>query len=79
LAYQSRAASPRSEIRFIAARSLLTHIGVPLAAAWQVVREWRRRWRSRRQLRSLTAREIRDFCPDLTVAEREAGKPFWRA
>jgi uncharacterized protein YjiS (DUF1127 family) len=55
------------------------HIGVPLAAAWRTVREWRRRWRSRRQLRSLTAREIRDFCPDLTVAEREAGKPFWRA
>jgi uncharacterized protein YjiS (DUF1127 family) len=72
LAYQSRAASLRPEIRFTAAKTLLTHVRA-------LVLEWRRRWRSRQQLRSLTSREIRDFCPDLLEAEREARKPFWRA
>jgi uncharacterized protein YjiS (DUF1127 family) len=79
LAYQPRAASLRSEIRFIAAKFRLTHVRAPLSAAWRVVLEWRRRRRSRQQLRSLTPREIRDFCPDFMEAEREARKPFWRA
>jgi uncharacterized protein YjiS (DUF1127 family) len=47
-------------------------------AAASVVREWARRWRSRRELRSLSQREIADFCPKLTDALREGDKPFWR-
>jgi uncharacterized protein YjiS (DUF1127 family) len=47
-------------------------------ASASVVREWARRWRSRRELRSLSQREITDFCPKLTDALREADKPFWR-
>jgi uncharacterized protein YjiS (DUF1127 family) len=47
-------------------------------AAGSVVREWARRWRSRRELRSLSQREMTDFCPKLTDALREADKPFWR-
>jgi uncharacterized protein YjiS (DUF1127 family) len=50
-----------------------------IAAAWRVALEWRRRARSRAELRSLSPHHIRDFCPDLMAAEREAGKPFWRA
>jgi uncharacterized protein YjiS (DUF1127 family) len=46
--------------------------------AWSLLREWAFRWRSRRELRSLTQREITDFCPKLTDALREAEKPFWR-
>jgi uncharacterized protein YjiS (DUF1127 family) len=41
-------------------------------AAASVLREWGRRWRSRRELRSLSKREIADFCPKLTHALREA-------
>jgi uncharacterized protein YjiS (DUF1127 family) len=47
-------------------------------AAASVLREWGRRWRSRRELRSLSQREIADFCPKLSDALREADKPFWR-
>jgi uncharacterized protein YjiS (DUF1127 family) len=46
--------------------------------AWSLLREWVCRWRSRRELRSLTQREITDFCPKLTDALHEAEKPFWR-
>jgi uncharacterized protein YjiS (DUF1127 family) len=46
--------------------------------AWSLLREWLFRWRSRRELRSLTQREITDFCPKLTDALHEAEKPFWR-
>jgi uncharacterized protein YjiS (DUF1127 family) len=45
--------------------------------AWLVVQEWACRWRSRRELRSLSQREISDFCPKLTEALHEAEKPFW--
>ncbi len=38
-----------------------------------------RRARYRRELRSMSQREIADFCPKLTDAVREADKPFWRA
>jgi hypothetical protein len=37
------------------------------------------RWRQRRELRSMSQREIADFCPKLTDALHEADKPFWRA
>jgi uncharacterized protein YjiS (DUF1127 family) len=53
-------------------------VNARLTAAASVVREWERRWRSRRELRSLSQREITDFCPKLTDALREAEKPFWR-
>jgi len=46
--------------------------------AVSVVGEWAHRWRSRRELQSLSQREITDFCPKLTDALREADKPFWR-
>jgi uncharacterized protein YjiS (DUF1127 family) len=46
---------------------------------WPAIREWVRRWRQRRELRSMSQREIADFCPKLTDALHEADKPFWRA
>ena len=54
------------------------------ARAWLVsgcglLREWRRRYRSRRELSALSAYQIRDFCLDPMAAERDAAKPFWRA
>jgi uncharacterized protein YjiS (DUF1127 family) len=64
-----------------------THVAYNLPASfvearattvWHVIREWGRRWRSRRELRSLSQREIADFCPKLTDALNEAEKPFWR-
>jgi uncharacterized protein YjiS (DUF1127 family) len=61
------------------ARHDLTRTRASLAAAWRVVLEWRRRARSRAQLRSLSPHLIQDFCSDLLEAEREASKPFWRA
>jgi uncharacterized protein YjiS (DUF1127 family) len=49
-----------------------------VVAAWLIVLEWRRRARSRAQLRSLSRDLVRDFCLDPMAAEREARKPFWR-
>jgi uncharacterized protein YjiS (DUF1127 family) len=48
-------------------------------ATWAILREWWRRAMSRRELRSLSRRQIADFCPGLSEAEHEARKPFWRA
>jgi uncharacterized protein YjiS (DUF1127 family) len=45
---------------------------------WLTIREWARLWRERRELRTMSQREIADFCPKLTDALREADKPFWR-
>jgi uncharacterized protein YjiS (DUF1127 family) len=78
-AHHDGSASLGSGLKFIAPDSLLRRIRAPAAAAWRVILEWERRLRSRHTLRSLSLREIRDFCPDLSAAEREAGKPFWRA
>jgi uncharacterized protein YjiS (DUF1127 family) len=50
-----------------------------IAVGRRMVREWRRRHRSRQELRALSREEIRDFCLDPIEAEREAAKPFWRA
>jgi uncharacterized protein YjiS (DUF1127 family) len=58
---------------------LLVQVRPRAAGAWRVILEWERRRRSRQALRSLSLREIRDFSPDLSAAEREARKPFWRA
>jgi hypothetical protein len=68
-----------SEFEFVAAGSLLSRLGVSVAAAWRTVLECERRRRSRQALRSFSRFEIQDFCPDLIAAEREAYKPFWRA
>ena len=45
----------------------------------QLVALWLRRRRDRAMLRSLSRRDIHDFCPRLTEAEAEMNKPFWRA
>jgi uncharacterized protein YjiS (DUF1127 family) len=39
---------------------------------------WRRRWRSRRDLRRLDERLLRDIGVDRRAALEEAYKPFWR-
>ena len=46
---------------------------------WQVVGLWFRRRNDRAILRSLSARDLHDFCPRHTEAEAEMSKPFWRA
>jgi uncharacterized protein YjiS (DUF1127 family) len=46
---------------------------------WLFARESMRRARYRGELRSMSQREIADFCPKLTAAAQEAEKPFWRA
>ncbi len=51
---------------------------IPYIRIWLTVREWARLWRARRELRTMSQREIADFCPKLTDALREADKPFWR-
>ncbi|HLH96686.1 MAG TPA: hypothetical protein VKW08_16355 [Xanthobacteraceae bacterium] len=48
------------------------------AAIRSMLAEWRRRHRSRRELRGLDPYQVRDFCLDPMVAERENTKPFWR-
>lgn len=40
---------------------------------------WRRRARSRRELRELDEHLLRDIGVSRGVAEHEAAKPFWRA
>lgn len=79
LAHHTGTASPGSGGKLLAADFLSMHVRAPAAVAWRVILEWERRRRSRQTLRSLSRREIRDFSPDLTAAEREASKPFWRA
>jgi uncharacterized protein YjiS (DUF1127 family) len=49
------------------------------AGACKLLKVWRRRYRERRELRSLDWRDVADFCPKLTEAEQESRKPFWRA
>ena len=66
-----------SEFEYIATASLSTRLRASVAAVWGVVLECGRRRHSRQALRSLRPHE--DFCLDLAEAEREAGKPFWRA
>jgi len=45
----------------------------------QAVGLWLRRRNDRAMLRSLSPRDIHDFCPRHTEAEAEMSKPFWRA
>ena len=45
----------------------------------QVLTLWHRRHQDRAMLRSLSPRQIADFCPRQTEVEAEMHKPFWRA
>lgn len=45
----------------------------------QVLALWRRRYQDRAMLRSLSPRQIADFCPRQADVEAEMHKPFWRA
>jgi len=65
-------------LKRLALKRLLARVMVPVTALGGIILEWVRRRRSRQALRSLSRREIRDFCLDLMETEREAGKPFWR-
>ena len=40
---------------------------------------WNQRRNDRAILRSLSQRDIQDFCPKYTEAQAEMYKPFWRA
>lgn len=62
----------------IAVQRRLPQIRAQFDDAWQLIGLWRRRRRDRAILRSLSAREIRDFCPRQAEAEEEMSKPFWR-
>jgi uncharacterized protein YjiS (DUF1127 family) len=59
--------------------SITIRYSLSVANVLRLICEWKRRSRSRRELRSLSLREIADFCPGLTEAEQEVRKPFWRA
>jgi uncharacterized protein YjiS (DUF1127 family) len=74
------AISPRvpSDESTVGYAELASFVQLRWMAAWHVIRKWGRRWQSRRELRSLSQREIADFCPKLTDAVNEAEKPFWR-
>jgi uncharacterized protein YjiS (DUF1127 family) len=50
-----------------------------LRRIWRIVGLWVRRRHDRDMLRSLSARDLQDFCPRLSEAEAEMNKPFWRA
>ncbi len=52
--------------------------GSHLRRVWQVVGLWIRRRNDRVLLRSLSPRDIHDFCPKHSEAEAEMNKPFWR-
>lgn len=60
-------------------RRLLLQVRAQGEGAWRVLGVWRRRQRDRAELRSLSPRQIRDFCPRQAEAEQEMNKPFWRA
>lgn len=51
----------------------------PLHRIRQVVALWLRRRHDREILRSLSLRDVQDFCPRQSEAEAEMNKPFWRA
>jgi uncharacterized protein YjiS (DUF1127 family) len=44
----------------------------------ETLREWRRRLRSRRDLMTLSNRDLWDMRLTRADAEQEASKPFWR-
>lgn len=58
---------------------LLLQTRTHLTGAWRLICLWKQRHRDRAVLRSLSPRDIRDFCPRQAEAEEEMNKPFWRA
>lgn len=75
----ARAASARQFQDDPAVARLLSQTRAQLGGAWQLICLWRRRQRDRAILRSLSPRQIQDFCPREAEAEEEMNKPFWRA
>lgn len=75
----ARAASARQFQDDPAIARLLSQTRAQLGGAWELICLWRRRQRDRAILRSLTTRQILDFCPSEAEAEEEMNKPFWRA
>jgi uncharacterized protein YjiS (DUF1127 family) len=63
----------------VAAHRVPSQLRAQLIDAWQLISLWRQRSRDRAALRSLSPRDIRDFCPRQAEAEEEMNKPFWRA
>ncbi|MEQ9349867.1 MAG: DUF1127 domain-containing protein [Alphaproteobacteria bacterium] len=63
----------------IGGRTVLAAAGRLAATAMATVGLWRRRARDRRDLASLSDRDLRDIGIDRFTARREAAKPFWRA
>jgi uncharacterized protein YjiS (DUF1127 family) len=63
----------------VAAHRALSQLRTQFIGAWQLICLWRLRSRDRAALRSLSPRDIRDFCPRQAEAEEEMNKPFWRA
>lgn len=62
----------------VTARGPLSQMRAQLGGAWQLVCLWRHRSKDRAVLRSMSARDVRDFCPRQAEAEEEMNKPFWR-
>lgn len=58
--------------------SILPIRGLSLHDLAAQIRLWRQRSRSRRHLRWLDERQLRDIGIDRQLAEEEARKPFWR-
>jgi uncharacterized protein YjiS (DUF1127 family) len=44
-----------------------------------LLREWSRRFRSRREIGRLDEHDLRDLCQSRGQMSFEANKPFWRA
>jgi uncharacterized protein YjiS (DUF1127 family) len=74
-----RAASARSDAPAWTRNNFSSLLQARSTAAWQVVRRWAARWRSRRELRLLSRREMADFGANTADALNESEKPFWRA
>lgn len=49
-----------------------------LARVLDTVSEWRRRYRGRRELAAISARDLHDMGITRTDADHELSKPFWR-
>lgn len=62
----------------LAVQLLLSRARTQFGGAWRLICVWRQRHRDRAILRTLSARDIRDFCPRQAEAEEEMSKPFWR-
>ena len=57
---------------------VLQNVTIAAQRSAKAVGLWLRRRNDRAMLRSLSQRDIHDFCPRHTEAEAEMSKPFWR-